>query len=330
MTLFEEKTSNDNKNWTSFDNFRKTTRISKGALVPREQFSGFRKSKSELELSKCTCSMDMGSKMSRPQSFHDFEMLEDQIVAKKRSLPDTSDFSDDDYLPLDSTEDEIQTEDEVNDSTFSEQNSQVAVDYQSIGNIRTDESEVVGGSVNGNCSSFNETSSEIQSNPRNESTENVVGRSEALKNDSYLKCMTLPKTRSVSSFSHLQRSLRQTPNAKSERSKVCDASDNVSLLPKFGGNSSGHELRRSLKKIKPCEPLPNEPPISENTVVPTCPPLEAVESCPSDPDVFIVLLTEQQMLADSSRPRQYGRRSNPVRISSFAVESSDNGAAVSR
>lgn len=50
----------------------------------------------------------------------------------------------------------------------------------------------------------------------------------------------------------------------------------------------------------------------------------------SDPDVFNVLLTEQQLHADPSRPRQYGRRSNPVRISSFAIESSDNGAAVSR
>ena len=49
-------------------------------------------------------------------------------------------------------------------------------------------------------------------------------------------------------------------------------------------------------------------------------------SCSSNPDLFNIVLTEQQQNADHNRPRQYGRRSNPVRISSFQVDSNDSGA----
>ena len=55
---------------------------------------------------------------------------------------------------------------------------------------------------------------------------------------------------------------------------------------------------------------------------------EVMQPCASNPDLFNIVLTEQQQYADLSRPRQYGRRSNPVEISPFAIESSNNGAAV--
>lgn len=55
---------------------------------------------------------------------------------------------------------------------------------------------------------------------------------------------------------------------------------------------------------------------------------DVMQPCSSNPDLFNIVLAEQQLQADPSRPRQYGRRSNPVRISSFQIESSDNGAAV--
>lgn len=55
---------------------------------------------------------------------------------------------------------------------------------------------------------------------------------------------------------------------------------------------------------------------------------EGIQPCSSNPDLFNIVLTEQQRNADLSRPRQYGRRSNPVGISPFAIEVSNNGAAV--
>lgn len=58
--------------------------------------------------------------------------------------------------------------------------------------------------------------------------------------------------------------------------------------------------------------------------------VEVVQPCSSNPDLFNIVLTEQQQNIDLSRPRQYGRRSDPVGISSFAIESSNNGAAVRR
>lgn len=68
-------------------------------------------------------------------------------------------------------------------------------------------------------------------------------------------------------------------------------------------------------------------------IEPTDEPQSRVESmqtqpCSSNPDLFNIVLTEQQQNIDFSRPRQYGRRSDPVCISSFAIESSNNGAAV--
>lgn len=55
---------------------------------------------------------------------------------------------------------------------------------------------------------------------------------------------------------------------------------------------------------------------------------EIFQPCSSNPDLFNIVLTEQQRNSDLNRPRQYGRRSNPVRISSFEIESSNNGSAV--
>jgi len=47
------------------------------------------------------------------------------------------------------------------------------------------------------------------------------------------------------------------------------------------------------------------------------------------PDIFnVVLLEQQQQGMNESRPRQYGRRSNPVRISSLAADSLNHSAAV--
>lgn len=48
--------------------------------------------------------------------------------------------------------------------------------------------------------------------------------------------------------------------------------------------------------------------------------------CSSNPDLFNIVLTEQQQNSDLSRPRQYGRRSNPVRISSFQIDATDSSA----
>lgn len=55
---------------------------------------------------------------------------------------------------------------------------------------------------------------------------------------------------------------------------------------------------------------------------------DVMQPCPSNPDLFNIVLTEQQQNVDLNRPRQYGRRSNPVGISPFAIETSNNGAAV--
>jgi hypothetical protein len=57
---------------------------------------------------------------------------------------------------------------------------------------------------------------------------------------------------------------------------------------------------------------------------------ETMQPCSSNPDLFNIVLSEQQENADMNRPRQYGRRSNPVRISSFAADLSSNGPAVRR
>lgn len=105
-------------------------------------------------------------------------------------------------------------------------------------------------------------------------------------------------------------------------------------------------LRKSMRKLNPFQMPQVEPtaaPIASTSMAtPRCSTdklalvdneqLRAVDQtmqpCTSNPDLFNVVLSEQQQHIDSSRPRQYGRRSNPVRISSFAIESSNNGAAV--
>lgn len=69
------------------------------------------------------------------------------------------------------------------------------------------------------------------------------------------------------------------------------------------------------------------PPSMEKQILTVEVPME-IQPCTSNPDLFNIVLAEQQLHADSSRPRQYGRRSNPVRLSSFAIDSSNNGAAV--
>lgn len=51
---------------------------------------------------------------------------------------------------------------------------------------------------------------------------------------------------------------------------------------------------------------------------------------PENPDIFNVVLLEQQQGVIESRPRQYGRRSNPIRISSIAAESVNHAAAVKK
>lgn len=55
---------------------------------------------------------------------------------------------------------------------------------------------------------------------------------------------------------------------------------------------------------------------------------ESFQPYASNPDLFNIVLTEQQRYSDLNRPRQYGRRSNPVRISSFEIEASNTGSAV--
>lgn len=113
-------------------------------------------------------------------------------------------------------------------------------------------------------------------------------------------------------------------------------------------------LRKSMKKLNPFQ-LPqvnNEPqsdtPVASTSEINPCGEAsfeksstiaqeivtrrdsseEVVQPCSSNPDLFNIVLTEQQRNIDLSRPRQYGRRSNPVGISPFAIESSNNGAAV--
>lgn len=339
MTLLEEKSSyrGDNKieNWRSFDNY---LNLIEDAPAQSEQFCGFRKSKSDSELSKCTCALDMGSQSSRPKSFHNFEMLEqNQNAIKKPSLPDTSDFSEDDYQPLDSTDDELQTPDEASQSTLTEHNRRSTdhvLDSRSIENQTSDESEtqsgglnffssqtnfIAGCSKNNKCASLRDSSFD-KPHPHSESNdnecENIVGSSDALKTDSILKCMTLPKIKS-DPRSSVRRSLRTAADRGSAGNKNFD-------------EISEAQLRRSLKALKSMRSLLHQPLKDESAALTTELTHEAVPQCASDPDVFNVLLTEQQLSADLDRPRQYGRRSNPVRISSFAIESSDNGAAVSR
>lgn len=57
---------------------------------------------------------------------------------------------------------------------------------------------------------------------------------------------------------------------------------------------------------------------------------EAAADCVNseNPDVFNVVLMEQQAMEDDSRPRQYGRRSNPLRISSIPADPVNHTAAV--
>lgn len=339
MTLLEEKSSyrGDNKieNWRSFDNY---LNLIEDAPAQSNQFCGFRKSKSDSELSKCTCASDMGSQLSRSKSFHSFEMLEGQNAIKKPSLPDTSDYSEDDYQPLDSTDDELQTQDEASQSTQVELNRQSTdhvLDSRSIENQTSDESEtqsgglnsflsqtnfIAGCSKNNKCASLSDSSfdkphphSELNDNE----CENIVGSIDALKTDSILNCMTLPKIKSDPRSSAVLRSLRTAADRGSAGNKNLD-------------EISEAQLRRSLKALKSSRSLLHQQFNDESAVAPNELTHEAVPQCASDPDVFNVLLTEQQLSADLDRPRQYGRRSNPVRISSFAIESSDNGAAVSR
>lgn len=56
--------------------------------------------------------------------------------------------------------------------------------------------------------------------------------------------------------------------------------------------------------------------------------VEVLPPCSSNPDLFNIVLSEQQQNIDLTRPRQYGRRSDPLRISSYQTDSSDNGTAV--
>lgn len=55
---------------------------------------------------------------------------------------------------------------------------------------------------------------------------------------------------------------------------------------------------------------------------------EVLPPCSSNPDLFNIVLSEQQQNIDLNRPRQYGRRSDLLRISSYQIDSSDNGSAV--
>lgn len=49
----------------------------------------------------------------------------------------------------------------------------------------------------------------------------------------------------------------------------------------------------------------------------------------SNPDLFNIVLMEQQQSSDLNRPRQYGRRSEPMQLSNDAINLSNTGAAVS-
>lgn len=46
------------------------------------------------------------------------------------------------------------------------------------------------------------------------------------------------------------------------------------------------------------------------------------------PDLFDIVLQEQRLQQEETRPRQYGRRSNPMRISSLAAGSLNHSPAV--
>lgn len=337
MTRLGRKSSyrGDNKieNWRNFDNYLKKMQLIEPMQI--KALYGFRKSKSDFELSRCTCSKNMGSEMSRPRSFHNFEMLEDQNVTKKPTLPDTSDCSEDDYLLLDSTDDdETHNQDEANDLALKElkrQSTDDVFDNRNIGHNLTDGTEEqssscefvssptnfdASGSRNGICASLGVSSFDepfFHKEPNSNDSENVIGGSDALKNDSILKRMTLPKSRTGTKSSAGRRSLRHaTELLNSEKNDVKEY--------------NLQEVHISLKKLNPSESLLMQPPNDASTLVPTEREIETFHECASEPDVFNVLLTE--LTTDSSRPRQYGRRSNPVRISSFASDNG-NGAAVS-
>jgi hypothetical protein len=87
-----------------------------------------------------------------------------------------------------------------------------------------------------------------------------------------------------------------------------------------------------IPQVQNTQPQASAPPLSLNVPVPSTSDFRG--ECqhdkreePENPDLFSIMLIEQQQQqqeADVNRPRQYGRRSNPVRIASFAIERDGN------
>jgi hypothetical protein len=173
---------------------------------------------------------------------------------------------------------------------------------------------------------------------------------------------TLPKTRSRQIDSRKRSSVSHTPAAiipaSLESTSGTGKNDFFSspakpdLIAKETNSDGEHKarrsranlswLRKSMRKLYPfqmpqvqnAQPQASAPPLDMPTpstsdsrgeshrdkrAAPAVP--------PPNPDLFSIVLTEQrqqQQESDANRPRQYGRRSNPVRIASFAIEADGN------
>lgn len=105
-------------------------------------------------------------------------------------------------------------------------------------------------------------------------------------------------------------------------------------------------LRRSMKKLDPLQlpqvqddmillemPFPSTSNMDSdrrlNRPEPSRDEQEINQICISNPDLFNIVLMEQQQNSELNRPRQYGRRSEPIHLSRDAIHSSNIGAAVS-
>lgn len=84
------------------------------------------------------------------------------------------------------------------------------------------------------------------------------------------------------------------------------------------GEGGGENQFEDMNESRP-------PAVNNNSII-----MNDVNSSSDIPDVLNAVLLEQQphQSMDEDRPRQYGRRSNPIRISSIAVDSVNHAAAV--
>ena len=262
----------DNDNKTTgisrcFDKFRVGRRemfsLSRDANgASNKQFLRLRKSKSDSELSGNSRHFaDMGSTVSRSKSLHNFEML--TIEKVDDNLPEMTDDSADDYLPLETSDDDFKSEIDVSEIRMNElpplngddcyssikDQGQVQTQYLESSAVVEDFQQSSGSKRSSGLlrtlrNSLNANSIEcvtIETHPNNNAIVDVVSdnKSERFMND--FKCLTLPKTKSSSSRPQSsRRSLRQIidPKSPTKQVRVSNASEEnnaVLNVPKNSG-----------------------------------------------------------------------------------------------